>query len=361
MKKYHSIYYLILSCFLFVPGLAWAGGINLGMTGAIHQKIGELDEKVRSQSETTPIERSPLLAKYEPADGKILLIIGQDKSAHDQYIADIGAPGGLMFYTSVQNLEGIRIPVPAMSGTWDFPVSFAAYPDMAIQVGLWMSGLTGLEDDLDRIDNGVYDANLDTLGNWLRNLARPVFLRVGYEFDNPSFDYNAEKYVRAYKHVVDHLRAQGVTNVAYVWHSWAQNNSTAAMSWYPGDSYVDWIGVSFFLTEMGPYMDYIAAIAVAHNKPLMIAEATPYGIGTLSGQTSWDNWFKPFFDFIAANKVKAISYINWDWDTIPQFQGQGWGNGRIQNNITVKGNWISETSQAKYLHTSASLYNDLGY
>ncbi len=340
---------------------AWPGGISLGMSGAVHKKIDELDEKVQNNKETTATERSLLLGTFEPADGKVLLIIGQDKPAHDQYIADIGNPGGLMFYTSVQRLEGLLTPVSASNGTWDFPVSFTAYPNMVVQIGLWMSGMTGSEDDLDRIDSGVYDANLDTLGNWLRNLARPVYLRVGYEFDNPDFNYNAEKYVRAYRHVVDHLRAQGITNVAYVWHSWAQNNSTAAMSWYPGDSYVDWIGVSFFLTEMSAYMDYIAAIAVEHNKPLMIAEATPFGIGTLSGQASWDSWFDPFFDFIAANRVKAISYINWDWETIPQFQGQGWGNCRIQNNVIVKGNWNTEITQTKYLNSSSTLFSELGY
>jgi hypothetical protein len=360
MRKFHLLL-LILIGLQFSLIQVWAGGISLGMSGAIQKKVSELDEKVLSKDETITTERSPLLGKYEPEDGKILLLIGQDEPAHDQYIADIGTPGGLMFYTSVQHLRGILIPDETGGGTWTFPVNFSAYPDMAVQIGLWMSGTTGSEDDLDRIDNGVYDANLDTLGNWIRNLNRPVYLRVGYEFDNPSFNYNAEKYVRAYRHVVDHLRAQGITNVAYVCHSWAQDNSTAAMNWYPGDSYVDWVGVSFFLTGMSAYMDYIAAIAVEHHKPLMIAEATPYGIGTLSGQTSWDNWFVPFFNFVTANKVKVVSYINWDWEMIPMFQSQGWGNCRIQNNITIKGNWLSETSQAKYLQSSTTLYSDLGY
>ncbi len=360
MKRQYLISLLLAGLQLSL-GLVWAGGISLGMTGAVRKKIGELDEKAHSKNATFTTERSPLLGKYEPADGKVLLIIGQDQPALEEYITDIGNPGGLMVYTSIQRLELIKVPGDNEGGTWDFPLSFADYPDMAVQIGLWMSGTTGSEDDLDRIDNGDYDANLDTLGNWIKNLNRPVYLRVGYEFDNPDFHYTAEKYVRAYKHVVDHLRAQGIINVAYVWHSWAQNNSTAAINWYPGDSYVDWVGVSFFLTEMSAYMDHIAAIAVEHNKPLMIAEATPYGIGTLSGQTSWDNWFKSFFDFVAAKKVKAISYINWDWETIPMFQGQGWGNCRIQNNITVKGNWITETSQSEYLHSSSTLYDELGY
>ncbi len=340
---------------------AWPGGIHFGMSGAVHSKINELDEKIQGHQETVTTERSPLLGIFEPADGKVLLIIGQDKAAHDQYIADIGNPGGLMFYTSVQRLEGITIPIGADSGTWDFPVNFSAYPNMVVQIGLWMSGMTGSEDDLDRIDNGIYDSNLDILGNWMKNLARPVYLRVGYEFDNPDFNYNAEKYVRAYKHVVDHFRAQGLTNVAYVWHSYASSNSTAAINWYPGDGYVDWVGGSFFSTGNSARLDDIAAIAVQHNKPLMIAESTPLGIGTLSGQSSWDSWFNPFFAFVAAKKVKAVSYINWDLETIPMFQNQGWGNCRIQNNLTVKGNWIIEVTQSKYMTSSGTLFSELGY
>ncbi len=354
MKRLSFIFLLLVGSQLRF-GLVWAGGIGFGMTGAVHSKINELDEKVRSPKETTTTARSLLLGKYEPADGKILLIIGQDEAAHDQYITDIGAPGGLMFYTSVQRMELIKIPGDNQGGTFDFPLSFADYPDLAIQIGLYMKNA------LDGVVVGTYNSNIDKLGDWIKASQRPVFLRIGYEFDYPDNDYDPVKYITAFRFIVDRLRAQGVTNAAYVWHSYASDNSTAASAWYPGDSYVDWIGISFFATANSERMNDIAAIAAQHNKPLMIAEAAPYGIGTLSGQSSWDNWFKPFFDFVSAKKVKAISYINWDWETIPMFRGGGWGNCRIQDNAVVKAHWISETSQGKYLQSSTTLYSDLGY
>lgn len=354
MKKTYIVP-LILVWLQLTLALVWAGGISLGMSGAVHKKINEIDEKVQSREEATTAERSPLLGKFEPADGEVLLIIGQDKSAHDQYITDIGNPGGLMFYTSVQRLEGILVPVSTAGGTWDFPVSFAAYPNMVLQIGLW------IVDALDDVVAGTYNSNIDKLGDWIKNSPCPVLLRIGYEFDYPENHYDPAKYIAAFRFIVDRFRAQGVTNVAYVWHSYASSNSINAISWYPGDSYVDWVGVSFFSTGNSAHMDDIAAIAAQHNKPFMIAEATPFGIGTLSGQSSWDNWFKPFFNFVSAKNVKAISYINWDWETIPQFQGQGWGNCRIQNNSTVKGNWVDEINQSKYLRSSSALFSELGY
>jgi hypothetical protein len=339
----------------------WAGGISLGMTGAVGEKISELDEKVKSQKSAVVTEAADKLGKFEPPDGKILLIVGQDQPALDAYLKDVGKAGGFMFYTSVQRLEGVSRPIPYGGGAWDFPVDFYVYQNMVLQIGLWMSGITGGVDDLDRVANGTYDTNLDTLGDWIKNWARPVYLRVGYEFDNPDFKYTAEKYIWAYKHIVDRFRARGIDNVAYVWHSYASNDSTWAVNWYPGDDYVDWVGISFFNTGNSSALDSIAALAAQHHKPLMIAESTPSGIGTLIGQASWDDWFKPYFDFIAAKKVKAISYINWDWETIPMFAGQGWGNCLIQNNAVVKNNWLTETSQQKYLSSSSTLFHELGY
>ena len=44
------------------------------------------------------------------------------------------------------------------------------------------------------------------------------------------------------------MRAEGVNNVAFVWHSYifASYNGFPISAWYPGDEYVDWVGVSLF-------------------------------------------------------------------------------------------------------------------
>ena len=47
--------------------------------------------------------------------------------------------------------------------------------------------------------------------------------------------------------MVDILREKGVTNTAYVWQSTGFMSSVEQLEdWYPGDEYVDWLGVSFF-------------------------------------------------------------------------------------------------------------------
>ena len=67
---------------------------------------------------------------------------------------------------------------------------------------------------------GQYDQQLDVLAEWLNGLPVPVHLRVGYEFDLLGGQYGtAEEYKAGYRYIVDHLRAAGVDNVSYVWHS----------------------------------------------------------------------------------------------------------------------------------------------
>jgi hypothetical protein len=86
------------------------------------------------------------------------------------------------------------------------------------------------------------------------------------------------------------------------------------------------------------------AFAGRRHKPLMIAEATPRRIGVTHGEESWRRWFAPCFEFIERNDVRAFYYINWDWESIPMFRGQGWGDTRIQMNEYVKSERLKETN-----------------
>ena len=89
-------------------------------------------------------------------------------------------------------------------------------------------------------------------------------------------------------------------------------------SWYPGDDVVDWCGVSIFTQPYAcqladkcqmPYAEDVAAFCKARQKPLMVAESTPFGgIVSTDGDneagirgSSWNKWFVPVLSFI--NKV----------------------------------------------------------
>ncbi len=79
--------------------------------------------------------------------------------------------------------------------------------------------------------------------------------------------------------------------IAFCWHSWAAPRwFDSLQDFYPGDEFVDWIGISIFqqlypwATESnhfaGGSRNYVVEVlnlAQDHAKPVMIAESTPFG------------------------------------------------------------------------------------
>lgn len=309
----------------------------------------------------TPKDKPSLKAsKFIPPDDKVLLIIGHDQESADQYIKATGMiPGGFMFYTSIQNMDGLDHPANPGGGIQDAKYLMDQYPNTVIQIGLEM--VNGLEETI----SGLYDTNIDKLSDWIKQSKRPVYLRIGYEFDGRHNHYDPEQYVKAYQHIVDRMRQNGVENIVFVWHSNAVESTYHVTDWYPGDKYVDWFGVTYFTPSVqNPYLSSVVELAKLHNKPLMIAEATPFRLKTSdksNAENLWKTWYQSFFNFIKQHGVKVVSYINVHWDIQPMFQGLGFGDGRIQANDLIKQNWLKEIKNPHYLQSSENLFKELNY
>jgi beta-mannanase len=108
--------------------------------------------------------------------------------------------------------------------------------------------------------------------------------------DGQTLYEGPEQYKRAFRYVVDRVRARKATNILWGFH--ANNFSTPRTAWnrmsnyYPGADYVDWLGLSaygkmdrswawneFNNTVAEPYAELCALDAV---KPVFIAE---WGVG----------------------------------------------------------------------------------
>lgn len=292
-------------------------------------------------------------AKFLPERGR-LLIVGQQPDVIDDYVREVGVvPGGVMVYTSVQLADGLDAPVDHGGGVQHAQYLVEKYPDTAVQVGLYMVGV------LDEVLAGDHDEQVRKLAGWLKQADRPVYLRIGYEFDHKDNAYDPGKYRQAFRHIVDRLRDEGTDNVAYVWHTAAAaGHAGNFLDWYPGDDYVDWFAVSFFDTQQMATVEKFADLARRHGKPLMIAEATPAGRYTVRGRKEW---FGKFFDLIRRLDVRAVCYINSPWDTYPMFKGQKWGDARVQAAPEIKALWLQEIASGDYLQSSPDLFWSLSY
>ncbi len=290
---------------------------------------------------------------FAPPPGKTILLIGQDRETIKQYVKETGlVPGGVMFYTAVQNVRALKQPYDYGAGFQDGKFLAANYPHSTIQIGLYMIGV------LDDILQGKYDGNLRLIGRWIKKTRRPIYLRIGYEFDLPHNHYEPEKYKAVFRYIVNLFRRQNVSNVSFVWHSCLAPGISSWMDWYPGDEYVDWFGVSIFSTQSILDAPPFLKLARQHRKPFMIAESTPQSMYTVRGKL---DWFKHIFRFIDENNVEAFCYINSNWDIMPMFKGQGWGDDRIEKFPEVKALWLNEIDQERYLNGSPKLFELLGW
>ncbi|MBN2057253.1 MAG: hypothetical protein JW782_00435, partial [Candidatus Saganbacteria bacterium] len=130
-------------------------------------------------------------------------------------------------------------------------VDFGAVPHIVWEPWYW-----GNRDKvkLDDIIAGKWD---DYIKSWAKEIIAfksPVFLRVGHEFNIDGYPWgivhnekDPEKYVKAYRHIVDVFRKEKVNNAKWIW--CFMNYSFPDEPWndwtkaYPGNDYVDWIGI----------------------------------------------------------------------------------------------------------------------
>ena len=303
--------------------------------------------------QTTSAAAQPVLDPdngFAPPWQKTLLIVGQDKPTIEAYVkATKIVPGGMMEYTSIQTLSGLSLPFSNGAGLHHAGYLMQKYPNSILQLGLYMV------DALLQVNDGTYDENIDKLADWLAALDRPVFLRIGYEFDEPTNNYDTTQYKFAFQRIVKRFRAKGVTNVAFVWHSAAKMTDKDPMMWYPGDEYVDWFGISYFSpsqyeTAMSFYWQ-----AYLKGKNFMIAEASPFGMYTLRAK---QDWYNKFFQFIEETKPQAVSYINSHWDAMRTYKNSRYGDARVQKFPEILDMWMKEINKDKYLNAE-DLVGDL--
>jgi hypothetical protein len=260
-----------------------------------------------------------------------------------------------MVYTDIQTLRGLDAPTDYGSGI-EYASGLlqqAAQPPATytgLQIGLWLNGTDGCRDIVD----GRLDHKIQALVRYIGNhcAAETVFLRVGYEFDNPGFRYaeNPAMFQDAFRVLVHACRKHAACRrkTVFVFHSWGAGlpYETTLEDFYPGDEYVDWVGVSlfqqFYHTNRGggtfANVETVLEFAKEHGKPTMIAESTPFG-GIDSLQDPWNEWFQPCLDLIENYDISMWSYINCAWDSQPMWRNVGFGDTRLSINATVMAEW----------------------
>jgi hypothetical protein len=334
-------------------------------------------------------ESNSKLAQFEPAGDVCLFFIGQDMEAtgglenySEGYCDFFETPSGFTIYTNFspgeesfgfynKGLDGLKTKANWGAGDCcaQCYIEASTYKNSIIAIGL------SIVNHEKKIAKGNHDDLIKELGTWIKTTKRPVFLRIGYEFDGWDWNhYNKKYYLAAWKRIHSIFTKMEINNVAFVWQSkGAGSNQEVLEDWYPGDGIVDWCAYSYF----GNPDTEMLAFARKHNKPVFIAEASPVSQTDnlffdtdlkkdLVAQRVWNNWFVPFINTLNDNKdvIKAFSYINVNWSTQPMwitnptFQQV---DSRIQMNDSISKKWKDEMYKSRYLKPNSELWNRLGF
>jgi len=311
---------------------------------------GSSSSSLNSSSSQIPGQAGAML---EPAQG-VLHCAGQSDADFADYTALMGSenpPAVTMHYFGLKNWW-----TDAPGWAQSVQTQLDQYPDnyLAVQVGLSLTvdGKPTAHYE-GEVASGALDKEIDALLDALETLAHPVYLRIGYEFNGLSWNgYQPETYKSAFKHIAEKVRARNL-EVALVWDA-AAGGTSNIMDFYPGDEYVDWWGINWFQpSQIGNTLSQtLLTKAKEHNKPVMIGESSPAGLGTKAGQERWNTWFAPYFQQINENpQIKMFCYINTDWTAYPDFpQWKSWGDARLQNDTLVTRLYRTEITSSRYLH-----------
>lgn len=269
--------------------------------------------------------------KFAPITGKALLMVGPDADAANAYFDKVvSAPGGVNLELTFDSLDFDALTALAKR-----------YPNSVLSVGVSFSG------QAEAILTGEADLQIDSLLAALASYSRPVFLRLGPEFDDAEGGYEPESYVSAWKYVHQRLQKSGAKNIALVWHSAGVCESPfdgqLPEAWYPGDEFVDWVALSYreqFFKCENLSLESALNLSRERSKPVIIAAFAPES-------ADWTGWFAPLFDFLHANNdvIRALLYSNADpapFDD-PDFLR----------------NWKAETTQPFWLRANPGLFETL--
>jgi mannan endo-1,4-beta-mannosidase len=146
---------------------------------------------------------------------------------------------------------------------------------------------------LERIVNGSEDKMLSGYALQLGTLQAPVGVDFNHEFNGPWFPWGFQKvkrsvFLAAWRHIVTLFRQYGATNVVWIWNPNVTSQFTIKdlQPWYPGDAYVDWVGLDgYFYSATDTYASVfnytVSQIRLITKRPIFIVEI---GANPVSGR-----------------------------------------------------------------------------
>jgi hypothetical protein len=196
--------------------------------------------------------------------------------------------------------------------------------------------------------SGTFDADLRQWARDARDVGRPVLAEFGTEVNGEWFPWNGkwnggaatdaygdltlpdgpERFRDAFRHIIDICREEGAANITWFFHIDAgpspEEPWNAMANYYPGDDYIDWIGISVYGSQragrewrtFSEKLDraYGEICGISSTKPLAVIE---YAV---IDDPAHDKpaWIRDALGAVRSGRytrIKALSYWNEAWDS----------------------------------------------
>jgi len=239
--------------------------------------------------------------------------------------------GGLDNLEAFQSMIGQNLAVVHWYVHWQdpFPTAEANLVAASGSVPLitwepWVSHTLGT---LEAIASGSFEAYVSNFLLAAKNWGRPILLRFAHEMNGNWYPWDGShngaaagpaKYQQAWRYIYNVRERVKASNVSLVWIP--NNNNLPDAAWnepanyYPGDQYVDWVGLDGYNWGYSAWEDFSAVFNSAYNqlitltnKPLMIAEFASAGQGG-----SKAIWLSETLALVQTDytRIKLLCYFN---------------------------------------------------
>lgn len=196
---------------------------------------------------------------------------------------------------------------------------------------------------LERILNGYFDDSLRECARAVRDLGFPIMMEFGPELNGPWFPWSAawngrdedrygergvpdgaERFRDSYRHIIDIFREEDANDVTWVFHIATEATRAVwnAASWYyPGDDYIDWLGLSVYgrLRGDSPARSFREIIKHVYdglcditNRPMAIIEI---GVSDSPKAADKARWVEETYSCVNSGEFPRIKAISW-WNKV---------------------------------------------
>jgi hypothetical protein len=208
-----------------------------------------------------------------------------------------GTPASAAGLTAFAAQTDTRPNVAAYYSGWTEPFQAQFAEEVTARGAVPLVQLDPQGISLAAIARGRYDSYLTSFAQAVISFGHPVIISFGHEMNGDWYSWGNGRtspadFIAAWRHIVSVFRTSGAAEVTWLWTvnslAGGPGQAAAPKAWWPGASYVDWVGIDGYYYYRGEsfrtvFGSTISVIRQFTDDPVFIPET---GISPAAGQAA---------------------------------------------------------------------------